>query len=253
MTISNFFGTKYIYFLSGLITIVFLLSCESEEDFSCIIDSNTPIEKKILLDDFDQIGLYIKGNVTIEQGKEASISLKGNSTLVDSLYTGVENKKLIIELRSPYCTPTIPLEIIVTTPQITAFTLAEKSNTVVADFKNLQKLKIQVKSNSKVALNELEGLNVLDISLQEGAHIISYKEIKEVDLLKVNIKGNGSFNGYPIAAQNVEIKIEGKGSCEVTALRRLEVDIIGNANVYCMGMPKIHKRITGKGDVHFTN
>jgi hypothetical protein len=93
----------------------------------------------------------------------------------------------------------------------------------------------------------------LDISLQEGAHIISYKEIKEVDLLKVNIKGNGSFNGYPIAAQNVEIKIEGKGSCEVTALRRLEVDIIGNANVYCMGMPKIHKRITGKGDVHFTN
>ena len=173
--------------------------------------------------------------------------------MVDSLYTGVENKKLIIELRSPYCTPTIPLEIIVTTPQITAFTLAEKSNTVVADFKNLQKLKIQVNSNSKVALNELEGLNVLDISLQEGAHIICYKEIKEVDLLKVNIKGNGSFNGYPIAAQNVEIKIEGKGSCEVTALRRLEVDIIGNANVYCMGMPKIHKRITGKGDVHFTN
>ena len=166
--------------------------------------------------------------------------------MVDSLYTGVENKKLIIELRSPYCTQTIPLEIIVTTPKITAFTLAEKSNTVVADFKNLQKLKIQVNSNSTVALNELEGLNVLDISLQEGAHIISYKEIKEVDLLKVNIKGNGSFNGYPIAAQNVEIKIEGKGSCEVTALRRLEVDIIGNANMYCMGMPKITNALQEK-------
>jgi len=54
--------------------------------------------------------------------------------LVDSLYTGVENKKLIIELRWPYCTPTIPLKIIVTTPQITAFTLAEKSNTVVTGF-----------------------------------------------------------------------------------------------------------------------
>jgi len=113
--------------------------------------------------------------------------------LVDSLYTGVENKKLIIELRSPYCTPTIPLEIIVTTPQITAFTLAEKSNTVVADFKNLQKLKIQVNSNSRVALNELEGLNVLDISLQEGAHIISYKEIKEVDLLKSQYKREWIF------------------------------------------------------------
>jgi len=61
------------------------------------------------------------------QGKQASISLKRDSALVDSLYTGVENKKIIIELRSLYCTPTIPLEIIVTTPQITEFTLAEKA------------------------------------------------------------------------------------------------------------------------------
>ena len=119
---------------------------------------------------------------------------------MDSLYTGVENKKLIIELRSPYCTPNIPLEIIITTPQITEFTLAEKSNTVLNDFKNLQKLKIQINSNSRIELNELEGLNELDISLQEGAHIISHKKIKEVALLKVNIKGNGSFNGYPISS-----------------------------------------------------
>ena len=253
MITSNFFGTQFTYFLSVLITITFLLSCESEEDFSCIIDTNTSIEKKIQLDDFDRLGLYIEGNVTIRQGKEASITLKGDSALVDSLYTGVENKKLIIELRSPYCTPTIPLEIIVTTPQITEFTLAEKSHTVVTDFKNQQKLKIQINSNSRVELNELEGLNELDISLQEGAHIISHKKIKEVALLKVNIKGNGSLKGYSIIAQDVEITIEGRGSCEVTALSRLEVDIVGNANVYCMGMPKIHKRVTGKGDVHFTN
>ena len=253
MNTSNLFGTQFTYFLSSLITIIFLLSCESEEDFSCIIDTNTPIEQNILLDDFDQLGLYVEGNVTIKQGKEASITLKGDSALVDSLYIGVENKKLIIELRSPYCTPTIPLEIIITTPQITEFTLAEKSHTVVTDFKNQQKLKIQINSNSRVELNELEGLNELDISLQEGAHIISHKKIKEVALLKVNIKGNGSFNGYPILAHDVEITIEGKGSCEVTALSRLNVDIVGNANVYCMGMPTIHKRVTGKGDVHFTN
>tara|TARA_B110000971_G_scaffold130475_1_gene133401 strand:- start:704 stop:865 length:162 start_codon:yes stop_codon:yes gene_type:complete len=48
-------------------------------------------------------------------------------------------------------------------------------------------LKIQVNSNSSDALNELEGLNVLDISLQEGAHIISHKEIKGVDLLSATL------------------------------------------------------------------
>ena len=58
---------------------------------------------------------------------------------------------------------------------------------MVTDFKNKQKLKIQVNSNSGDALNELEGLNVLDISLQEGAHIISHKEIKGVDLLSATL------------------------------------------------------------------
>ena len=81
----------------------------------------------------------------------------------------------------------------------------------------------------------------MDISLQEGAHVISHKKIKEVALLKVNIKGNGSFKGYPILAHDLEITIEGRGSYEVTALSRMNVDIVGNANVYCMGMPKIHK------------
>ena len=71
----------------------------------------------------------------------------------------------MIELQSPYCSPTIPLKIIITTPQITEFALAEKSHTVLTDFKNQQKLKIQINGNSNVELNELEGLKELDISL----------------------------------------------------------------------------------------
>ena len=124
---------------------------------------------------------------------------------------------------------------------------------VLGDFKNQQKLKIQLNCNSTVELNELEGLKELDVSLQEGAHIISQKKVNKVERLKVIIKGVGFFNGYLIVAQHVKIKIEGRGRCEVTALSRLTVDIVGNDNVYCMGMPTIHKRITGKGDVYFTN
>ena len=60
MNTSNLFGTQFTYFLSSLITIIFLLSCESEEDFSCIIDTNTPIEQNILLDDFDRSAYTLK-------------------------------------------------------------------------------------------------------------------------------------------------------------------------------------------------
>ena len=67
-------------------------------------------------------------------------------------------------------------------------------------------------------MNELEELKELDISLQEGAHILSQKKVNKVERLKVNIKGGGSFNGYPIVAQHVTIKIEGRGRCEVGTL-----------------------------------
>ena len=99
----------------------------------------------------------------------------------------------------------------------------------------------------------LKKLEQLKISLQEEATILSNKRIPKVNFLKIDMKGNGAVIGYPIIAQDLEISIEGKGSCEVTAINSLDVNIVGNANVYCRGLPTLHKRITGKGDVYFIN
>jgi hypothetical protein len=244
---------QHINLLNGLIALFFLYSCEKEEDFSCIVDNNSSVEKTIQLDYFDRIGVYVEGNIEIKQGEKTAITLKGNSALVDSLYTTIENNKLNVELRSPYCTPSTQLQLTITTPIVKEFLVSEKSQVVFNDFDNQQKLKLQINSNSVIEINQFEGLNEMAISLQEGAHFISNHKIKEVSKLKIDIKGNGSLSGYPIVAQDVEIDIEGKGNCEITALSRLDVNIVGNANVYCNGKPKIHNRITGKGDVYFTD
>jgi hypothetical protein len=71
--------------------------------------------------------------------------------------------------------------------------------------------------------------------------------------MKIYILGNGHVNSYSIRVQKVEVEIHGKGYCEVTTLKRLDVNLVGNGNVYYMGMPKIHKRINGKGDVYCSN
>lgn len=71
--------------------------------------------------------------------------------------------------------------------------------------------------------------------------------------MKIDVKGNGAVMGYPTIAQNIEINIEGRGNCEVTAINSLDVNIVGNANIYCRGLPTLYKRITKKGDVNFIN
>ena len=160
---------------------------------------------------------------------------------------------MIVELKSPHCNPDIPLKISITTPNLKELVINEKGNTIIHDFKNQQKLKLQINSDGNIELNELKNLEQLKISLQEGATIQSKKRIPKVNFFKIDIKGNGVVMGYPIIAQDVEIRIEGRGSCEITAINSLYVDIVGNANVYCKGIPTLHKRITGKGNVYFTN
>tara|TARA_B100000767_G_scaffold27366_1_gene23796 strand:- start:2494 stop:2718 length:225 start_codon:yes stop_codon:yes gene_type:complete len=74
-----------------------------------------------------------------------------------------------------------------------------------------------------------------------------------VNFLKINVKVNGGVMAYPIIAQDIEISVERRGSYEITAINSLDVDIVGNANVYCKGLTTLQKRITEKEDVYFTN
>ena len=210
-------------------------------------------QKTIILDEFNEIELYFKGNVRIKQGGKYTITFIEYSLLLDNIKKPVINNKLIINLNNPFCKPSIAQEIIITTPNLQKLILREKSQTVISDFENQKNLNLQILSNSSVELNDFIGLEYLEIELKEGSSFTSKKQIKSVSLMKIHILGNGHVNSYSIRAQKVEVEIHGKGYCEVTALKRLDVNVVGNGNVYYMGMPKIHKRINGKGDVYCSN
>lgn len=169
----------------------------------CIITSGNFKTSKTDLDDFNQIKIYVESDVIIKQVSKSTIQFEGKSTLVDSIYSTVENNKLIVELKSPYCNPDIPLKITITTPNLKELVLTEKGNTILYDFKNHEKLKLQINTSSSIELNEFNGLKQLEISLEQGSTIQSKKKIPEVKFMKIDVKGNGAVMGYPIIAQNV--------------------------------------------------
>lgn len=109
---------KVIYLLSVIFINILLNSYEKEQDFNCIVSYGNFKISEIDLDDFDQIKIYVESDVVIKQGSKSKIQLEGNVTLVDSIYSTVENNKLIVELKSPYCNPDIPLKISITTPSL---------------------------------------------------------------------------------------------------------------------------------------
>ena len=85
---------------------------------SCTLDESATIEKTIILDDFNEIELYFKGNVRIKQGEKSTITFIGYSLLLDNIKRPVINNKLIINLNNPFCKPSITQEIISVPPDI---------------------------------------------------------------------------------------------------------------------------------------
>lgn len=119
----------------------------------CIITSGNFKTSKTDLDDFDQIKIFVESDVIIKQGSKPTIQFEGKSTLVDSIYSTVENNKLIVELKSPYSNPDILLKITITSPNLKELVLTEKGNTILYDFKNQEKLKLQINTSSSIELN----------------------------------------------------------------------------------------------------
>ena len=102
-------------------------------------------------------------------------------------------------------------------------------------------------------IKSYKGLRSFYAFISQDAEIACKEEHNPLEEVNIVIEGNGRFLGYTMPAKNLKINIIGKGYCEVNAIEKLHVEIKGQANVYAKGMPSLYKRITGQGDVYFTD
>lgn len=237
-----------------IVSIYFLLFQNCEKDLNeCFFLDNTKATTTLSLKPFNHISTHLNGTYIIKQGNSYQMEVKGSKRYLDSLVGYVHNKQLTIENNAPFCTAETHFEIIVILPTLEHITFDGQSEIKIDDFKDQSELSIQLSEHSNLYLNSFEGLKNLEITLSQNATVGCLKKIKPLENLKIKIEGNGAFKGYSLPAKKVDISIEGKGYCEVNTIEKLSVVIKGDANVVTKGNPSIYKRITGRGDIHFTD
>ena len=128
-----------------------------------------------------------------------------------------------------------------------------ESRITIEDFKDQSELDIKLSQKSFLDINQYKGLCRFYAFISQDAEITCIEEHNPLEEVNIVIEGNGRFLGYTMPAKNVKVNILGKGYCEVNAIEILHVEIKGRANVYSKGMPSLYKRITGQGDVYFTD
>lgn len=229
-----------------------MLSCTSERD-ECFFLDNTTSTKVESVEPFTHFYSHLEGNYIFKQGEKHQIEISGEKRYVDSLRINTSHGLLNLKNHMPHCSSSVPFSIVVTVPELHHISILRKSEVQIDDFINQDDLSIDLTDNSQLELNTLSGLKRLSIAMSQNASIKSIKPFSPLEELTINIEGNGHFKDYTIPAKEVSINIEGKGYCEVNSIEKLNVVILGDANVISKGTPSLYKRITGKGDVHFTD
>jgi hypothetical protein len=191
-----------------------------------IVDSGTVKQEKRSFSHFNSIEIKnIPGDIDIHFGKKNSVSITADSSIISNIITLHENNSLRVYIKESIVT-NAPVKIGIEASEI---------------------LSIDVDGSSNISIH---GINAKSLNLNsKGA--TSFSGHGSVDMLNVNILGNGKLDFSKINSQDCTVTIHGNGSASVYARRNLDVNIKGVGNIIYYGEPvKVTKNIIGVGRVY---
>ncbi len=108
-------------------------------------------------------------------------------------------------------------------------------------------------SNIIVGSGDIIGKNIISTQNTKaeitGSGYISISSDDTCNLIEISITGSGNLNKADFPANNVKITSEGSGDVFVSAIEKLEAEIIGSGDIFYTGNPVINLTKTGSGNL----
>lgn len=199
-------------------------------------------------------GISIAGNfyVTLVEGKEGTITLKGESNILEEIVVEVKGQNLHIKPEDRVnLKPSSRMKIEVTIPveQINSVSLAGSGEIKNAFDLKTDKLTLKLAGSGNIKLNISSG--ELESSVAGSGKILLNGRANE---LKGSIAGSGSVDASRVNSENASITISGSGSYNVNCTGELKVRISGSGSVTYNGKPdKIDSKVSGSGRIRAAN
>ena len=185
-------------------------------------------------------------------GKEGSITIEGESNLIEHIITEVKNNQLIIKpengvnlrpSRKYTITVTIPVE------NISEVSLAGSGKLWSEQVLNSEELAVQ-----------LAGSGEMNLRLNNKATTAKVAGSGDLNLsgnttnLKLDVAGSGQIDAYGLNANTVDASIAGSGEAKVTCFEQLKAKVAGSGDILYKGNPKTENtNVAGSGSIRKTN
>ena len=200
------------------------------------------------VNEFHAIEIEYPAQITITQGKAASVKVEAEDNVLPGLITQVKNGTLSIFYKSDdgkHVNPTKAVKITIVVKSLDEVQFSSAGELTINGLKT-DELDFSLNGAGKVVLDDITAKTInLDLS---GAG--SLEASGAVDALDVNISGFGSYEGADLHSQTAKINISGAGSATTWVDDELDASVSGAGSINYYGSPSVSKNVSGVGSVN---
>ncbi len=198
--------------------------------------------------DYNAIKVSGLMDVALVTGNEGTITLKGESNLLEYVVTEVRNGNLIIKVKDGYnLKPNRmnAIEITVTYESLDEISLAGSGDVSNEGTLNSASLDVSLAGSGDIDLH----INTNDLACSiAGSGDIKLKG--STTNLEVEIAGSGDFSGFNLDTTNADVRIAGSGEADVVCNGNLKGRVSGSGDIRYQGKPKTKDtKVTGSGTI----
>jgi hypothetical protein len=206
------------------------------------------ITKNLTTADYDAIGVAGAFYVTLVEGNEGKITLKGEENLLDYVIVETKNSELKIKTEKGY--NLLPskgkkIEIIVPVKDISAVSLAGSGDVIGNLTIQSSHFKASLAGSGDIKLR-LE-TETIEASLSGSGDIkLSGKSIN----LEASVAGSGDIEAFELMTQNSKVNVSGSGNISTNCSEFIEARVAGSGDIEYKGNPKkIDTKVAGSGKI----
>ena len=199
--------------------------------------------------EYDQIASAGSFDVVLVDGKEGTISLKGEENLLEYIKTEVKDGKLVIKKEKGVNLQSSGwrngIEITIPVEEINAVRLSGSGDVVSKTTLKADTFKASLAGSGdvdlKVAAEEFKA------SLSGSGDMVLSGSARN---FSVSVAGSGDIKAFDLEADVVEANVSGSADLQVTANQEIKARIAGSGDITYKGNPgKIDTKASGSGDI----
>ena len=237
---------------------------------SFVTGSGNVITEERPIDNFDSVRLRTDADITIQQGEQTFLTIRGEDNILERIETNVRRGQLVIDSRRvgislmTILRNTEPVEITLSTPNIEEVHISG-SGTIYSEELKTERMEVSVSGSGDIAFDALESDTIdatisgsgnieidtltadsVDIQISGSGNVIFSGQAEQADM---GISGSGDISVGKLAVGAADVRVSGSGEITTWVEESLDVHISGSGDVDYYGSPQVDQRITGSGDV----